>query len=85
MIRYHYNHQFGLPAPVVHVSLLGLESTAAIADLPAQIDTGADMTAFPAVLMERLGLLPFGTVQMSAFGGILTTVLTFLARVQIQG
>ena len=43
------------------------------------------MTVVPAVLVERLGLVPFGTVQVSAFGGILTTVRTFLVRVQTRG
>ena len=85
MIRYRYNHQFSPPAPFVHVSLQGLERAAAIADLPAQLDTAADMTVVPAGLVERLGLVPFGTVQVLAFGSILTTVSTFLARVQIRG
>ena len=85
MIRYRYNDQFSPPAPFVHVSLRGLEDTAAITDLPAQLDTAADLTVVPAVLVERLGLVPIGTVQVSAFGGILTSVRTFLARVQIRG
>lgn len=84
MIRYRYNHQLSPPAPFVHVSLQGLEGTAAIADLPAQLDTAADITVVPTVLVERLGLVPFGIVQVSSFGGILTTVCTFLARVQIR-
>ena len=84
MIRYRYNQQLSPPAPFVHVSLQGLDGAAAIADLPAQLDTAADMTVVPAAMAERLGLVPFGTVQVSAFGGILTTVRTFLARVQIR-
>lgn len=68
MIRYRYNHQLSPPAPFVHVSLQGLEGTAAIADLPAQLDTSVDITVVPTVLVERLGLIRFGTGQVSAFG-----------------
>ncbi|MBI2926010.1 MAG: retroviral-like aspartic protease family protein [Verrucomicrobia bacterium] len=84
MIRYRYNQQLSPPAPFVHVSLQGLEGSGAIADLPAQLDTAADMTVIPAALADRLGLVPFGTVQVSAFGGLLTTECTLLARVQIR-
>ncbi len=84
MIRYRYNRQLSPPAPFVHVSLQALEGTAAITDLPAQLDTAAGMTVIPAALVTRSGLVPFGTVQVSAFGGLLTTERTFLARVRIR-
>jgi len=69
VIRYRYNQQINPPAPFIHVALQRLDGAATIADLPAQLDTAADSTVVPATLIEELGLVPFGTVQVLGFGG----------------
>ena len=64
MIRYRYNHQLSPPAPFIHVGLQALESADALAELPAQLDSAADITVVPAGLVERLGLVAFGTLEI---------------------
>jgi predicted aspartyl protease len=83
--RYRYNHQVNPAAPFVHVSLQALEGTAEVVELPAQLDTAADITVVPEILVLHARLVLFGTMEVAAFGGIVTTVRTFLARVQIRG
>jgi predicted aspartyl protease len=83
--RYRYNQQVNPPAPFVHVVLQRPIGEEAILDLPAQMDTAADLTVVPLRLIEELGLVPFDAVPVLAFGGILTNVPTFLVRLSLRG
>jgi len=44
MIRYKYNQQVSPPAPFVHVTISRPNDETSVRDLPAQIDTAAEMT-----------------------------------------
>ena len=85
MTRYRYNQRVNPPAPFVHVVLLRPSGDEAISDLPAQLDTAADLTVIPLRLIEQLGLVPFDAVPVLGFGGILTNVPTFLVRLALRG
>jgi hypothetical protein len=83
--RYRYNQQVSPPTPFVHVSLRRPIGDEAISDLPAQLDTAADLTVVPLGVVERLGLVPFDAVPVLGFGGILSNAPTFLVRLSLSG
>lgn len=85
MTRYRYNQQISPPGPFVHVALGPPLADLADADLPAQLDTAADLTVVPLRLIEHLGLVPFDSVPVLGFGGILTNAPTFLVRLSLRG
>jgi hypothetical protein len=47
---------FNPPAPVARVSLRNPLSGVVIADVPMLLDTGADVTLLPRMIVERLGI-----------------------------
>jgi hypothetical protein len=56
MNRYRYTTQKDPPAPFVHVSLRNTATGQGLADLPAQVDHGADITVIPSGLADALVL-----------------------------
>jgi predicted aspartyl protease len=56
-----------------------------ISDLPAQLDTAADLTVVPLAIVKQLGLLPFDSMPVRGFGGSITNVSTFLVRLGVRG
>ena len=84
MIVYGYNRQITPPAPVVHITVERPDKGAAVADVPAQLDTAADTTVVPASVVETLGLVQLGEVEIMGFGGHITTVPTFLVSLAIR-
>ena len=47
MIRYNYNRQINPPAPFVHVTIERPAFDGATVEIPAQIDSAADITVIP--------------------------------------
>ncbi len=84
MIGYRYNQQVIPPAPFVHVTIRPPDRRTALADLPALLDTAADISVIPAAIAEQLGLVPLGEVRISGFDGRLTSVLTFLVELTLR-
>jgi hypothetical protein len=62
-----------------------MEGAKELAELPAQLDSAADITVVPAGWVERLGLIPFGALQVAGFGGVAITARTFLTRLNFRG
>lgn len=85
MIRYNYNRQVTPPAPFVHVSVHSPNLGAAASDLPALLDTAADVSVIPAVVAEKLALVPLGEVPIGGFDGRVTWVRTFLVQIAPRG
>jgi predicted aspartyl protease len=85
VIRYRYNQQVSPPAPFVHVTLQCPVAEPALSEIPAQLDTAADVTIVPAGLVEQLHLVQFDAIEVLGFGGILKTVPTFLIRLTLRG
>src|SRR5688572_17553218 len=69
MTRYAYNRQVSPPAPFVHVTISEPDLRAALNDIPAQVDTAADMTVLPQSLVDRLGLVQLDRVPAVGFDG----------------
>jgi predicted aspartyl protease len=84
MIRYRYNQQVSPPAPFVHLTIRRPGDEASVQDLPAQIDTAADMTVIPWRIVEELQLLQHDEIETLGFGGHVTSVTSFLVQLQIH-
>ena len=84
MIRYNYNRQVTPPAPFAHVSVGRPVDETVVADLPAQLDTAADMTVIPWQIVESLQLVQLDELSTMGFGGHVASVPTFLVRLAIR-
>ena len=84
MIRYSYNQQITPPAPFVHVSIRPPERGIAVSDLPALLDTAADITVIPARVAEELHLIPLDETPIGGFDGRLSWVSTFLVQLELR-
>jgi predicted aspartyl protease len=72
MVRYTYNQQVTPPAPA------GVE-------VPAQVDTAAELSVIPARFVDELRLVPLDIVSALGFGGHLLTLPTYLVELRIRG
>jgi predicted aspartyl protease len=84
MVRYTYNQQVTPPAPFVHVLVRPPFAGPAGVVIPAQLDTGADLSVIPGRLVDELQLVPLDSVAALGFGGHLLTLPTFLVELQIK-
>ena len=87
MIRYLYTTQKDPPAPFVHVTLRNTTTGQELADLPAQVDHGADITVLPTRLADALALPRVRLLPVKGFGQHslqLPTVLVELTIRQMQ-
>jgi len=84
MIRYSYNQQLTPPAPFVHVTVRPPERGIAVSDLPALLDTAADITVIPARIAEELQLIPLDEVPIGGFDGRVSWVSTFLVQLALR-
>ena len=85
MIRYNYNRQINPPAPFVHVTIERPASGGAPAEIPAQIDSAADITVIPWCVVEELQLVQFGEQSVGGFGGYTLELPTFLIQIGLRG
>jgi hypothetical protein len=84
MIRYSYNGQVTPPAPFVHVTVQPPGGATAVSELPALLDTAADITVIPAQVADDLHLVPLGEVPIGGFDGRVTWVSTFLIQLGLR-
>ena len=62
---------FDPPAPVARVTLRHPDSGASAADVPMQIDSGADATLLPRAVVESLGIIVTGRrFELASFQGL---------------
>jgi len=76
-----YDTNYDPPALVLAVTVAGVIHRRPRIDVPALIDTGADVTAVPAPLLQRLKLYPFGRLNLEGASAIKTPVFTYEANV----
>ena len=84
MIRYSYNQQLTPPAPFVHVTVRPPERGIEVSDLPALVDTAADITVIPARVAEELQLIPLDEIPIGGFDGRVSWVSTFLVQLALR-
>ena len=84
MIRYRYAQHLGPPAPFVNLTLTCPQTRSRVADLPAQIDTGADRTVLPGRVVLQLGLVEDGRLLFQGFAAEVVELPIFLVEVHIH-
>ena len=84
MIRYNYNQQLTPPAPFVHVTLQPPGWGTAVSQVPALLDTAADITVIPARVAEELELVPLDEIPVGGFDGRVTVVERFLIQLALR-
>ena len=85
MIRYNYNRQLNPPAPFVHVAIECPSADGATVEMPAQIDSAADISVIPWGVVEELQLVQFGEQVVGGFGGYTLELPTFLVQIGLRG
>jgi predicted aspartyl protease len=68
-VRYRYNQQVQPPAPFIYVVIHHPVGQTAMERLPALLDSGADITAVPRAIADRLGLVKFSDVILAGYAG----------------
>jgi predicted aspartyl protease len=68
-VRYRYNQQAQPPAPFIYVAVHHPVGQAATDRLPSLIDSGADITAVPTAVADRLRLVKFSDVVLAGYVG----------------
>ncbi len=63
MTRYRYNQQLNPPAPFTHITLQAIGDGTVLTEVPAQLDTAADMTVIPASFVEQLRLAQLDSIS----------------------
>jgi len=84
MIRYSYNRQITPPAPFVHVTIQPPEDSIASSDLPALLDTAADITVIPGRVADELHLIPLDETPIGGFDGRVSWVSTYLVQLALR-
>lgn len=79
-----FDQNFDPPALVLTATLTGVVNARPRVRAQALIDTGADLTAVPAALRNRLHLYPFGRLQIEDVHGIKTPGYTYRVRLTID-
>ena len=72
-----YDRNFDPPAIVLAVSVTGVVQRRPRIDSPAFIDTGADITAVPETLVDKLRLYPIGRLNLEDANAFKTAVYTY--------
>lgn len=79
-----YSQEFDPPAPIVEVSVAHIRTRPRV-KLPAILDTGADITAIPELLVDRLKLYQVGRMYVEDVNGYTELIKTYVVRLAIAG
>ena len=82
--RFNYISDLRPPAPFVHVTLRKPGGDLELANLPAQVDTGADRTVIPWRLVEALGLVQLDEIRIGSFGGLQQRFPSFAVQLEVR-
>ena len=80
-----YDRNFNPPATVLAVTVTGVVRRRPRIDSPAFIDTGADITAVPETLVNRLKLYPIGRLNLEDANAFKTPVYTYDVFLSLPG
>jgi Retroviral aspartyl protease. len=81
--RFAYDTAYEPPAPVVQILLSNPVDPSQQMQVWGLVDTGADITAVPEMLVSRLQLIRQGEIQVGGFDGIFRLHSVFLVDIQI--
>lgn len=80
-----YDRTFDPPAIVLAVTVTGAVRRRPRIDSPAFIDTGADITAVPETLVDKLRLYPIGRLNLEDANAVKTPVYTYDVFLNLPG
>ena len=80
-----YDQQHTPPALVLPIRVAGAVHARPRITVPALIDTGADLTAVPHTLKERLNLYVFGRIQVEGVQAQPASVSTYEVHLALEG
>jgi hypothetical protein len=72
------------PAPFLEISVYHPENIEQVAQIRAKLDTGADISAIPTVLITQLALPIVSRILIEGYDGHLTTVASYAVSIQIS-
>jgi predicted aspartyl protease len=78
-----YDKSYDPPALALSVTVAGVVHSRPKVTIQAHIDTGADITAIPTNLVDRLKLYPFGRIQIEDARAVKTQEFTYEAQLAI--
>ncbi len=78
-----YNTDYDPPAIVLTMTVSGVVHRRPRIELSALIDTGADITAIPESIVDKLKLYPFGRLQLEDMNAVKTPVFTYEAHLNL--
>src|SRR5262245_30839733 len=85
MPRYRYAPHTDPPAPFVYLALKNRVTGAKVEQVPAQLDTGADLTVLPQQVVDALGLRPGEEMKIAGFDGREQAIPTYAVDLAIRG
>ncbi len=84
MIRYNYNKQVNPPGPFIHVHLTSPDGSRELRDVPAQIDTGADLTVVPESTVDELHLVAAEEITVAGLGNQQLAAMTYYLQAAVR-
>jgi len=79
-----YSQAFAPPAPVLDAEAFAIDRPEDRLRVTAKLDTGADISAIPVEVIERLMLQPVGTILVEGFGGSPTAVPAYWIGLELS-
>jgi predicted aspartyl protease len=80
-----YDASFDPPAPVLSATLTGVVRRRPQMQLPALIDTGADVTAIPNTVINALHLYAVARIEVEGINANIATVNMYMVRLSADG
>ncbi|HRQ41374.1 MAG TPA: retroviral-like aspartic protease family protein [Chloroflexota bacterium] len=78
-----YSTEFDPPAAVIQIQVAGVVHSRPRVTISAILDTGADLTAVPETLVDRLNLFPTGRMVVEDVNGQTTVAETYMIKLKI--
>ena len=79
-----YDTSWSPAAPFLPVRLASLAEQSTAIAVQAKLDTGADLTAVPATVIEQLRLMPAGEIEVEGYDGRCTTIRAYDVNLEID-
>lgn len=80
-----YDHSFNPPAPVAEVNIIHPVTGANSGTLRGKLDSGADVTVIPEMLVAQLSLTPKGRVWTRGYNGTYSRRPIYYVRLIMEG
>jgi predicted aspartyl protease len=80
-----YDRNFSPPAPIANVAITHPVTGSSSGSLPGKLDTGADITVIPEILVSKLGLSLNAYLWARSYDGTFSHRPVYYVRLSIEG